>query len=180
MVDVNYSFALSSIQPIDGVITFTKSPLRQLSMPHDDALVLTLEVEKHLMKRILVNPSNAVYLLYLPALLRLGYKLDDLCNPGRVLVGFNGLQTNSLGEIVLPISVGPVTSLVPLIVIDETSSFNAILGRTWIHAMKALPSSYHQMLSFQTPLGQIDIRGDQKAAKTCYEVKQQKDDTSTK
>ena len=141
MVDVNYSFALSSIRP------FTESPLRQLSMPHDDTLVLTLEVGKHWMKRILVNPSNAIYLLYLPALLRLGYKLDNLWNPGRVLVGFNRSQTNSLGEIVLPISIGPVTSLVPLIVIDEMSSFNAILGRTWIHAMKALPSSYHQMLS---------------------------------
>ena len=32
---------------------------------------------------------------------------------------------------------------------DKSSSFNAILGRTWIHAMKALPSSNHQMLSFK-------------------------------
>ena len=72
-----------------------------------------------------------------------------------------------------------VTALVPLTVIDKPSSFNAILGRTWIHAMKALPSSYHQMLSFWTLLGQIDIRGDQKTAKTSYKIKQQKDNAST-
>ena len=99
-------------------------------MPHDDTLVLTLEVGKHLMRRILINPDNATDLVYLPALLRLGYKLDILCNPGRVLVGFNRSQNNSLGEIVLPVSVGPITALVSLTLIDDTSSFNAILGRS--------------------------------------------------
>ena len=127
MVGVNYSFTSSNIRPIDKVITFTESPLRPLSTLHDDALVLTLMVEKHFMKRILVYLGNVADLLYLPALLYLGYKPDNLCNPGRVLVGFNGSQTNSLGEIVLQVSVGPVTTLVSLIMIDEPSLFNAIL-----------------------------------------------------
>ena len=81
MVRVNYSFTPSSIRPIDGLLMFSKSPLRQLSMPHCDVLVLTLEVKKHLMKGILVNPGSASNLLYLPALLRLGYKLDSLHSP---------------------------------------------------------------------------------------------------
>ena len=62
------------------------------------------------MKHILVDPGNAARILYLPPLIRLGYKLDNLRNPGRVLVGFKGMLTHSLGEIVLPISVGPVTA----------------------------------------------------------------------
>ena len=149
-------------------------------MPHDGTLILTLEVEKHLMKRILMDPSSVADLLYLPVLLSLSYEPDNLCNPGRVLVGFNGSQTNSLGEIVLPVSTRLVTVLILLIVINELSSFNAILGHTWIHAMKALSSSYHQMLSFRTPLGQVDIRGEQNAARIYYEVKLHKDDASTK
>ena len=104
---------------------------------------LTLEVSRHLMKRILVNSGSVVNLLYLPTLVRLGYKPDNLRNPGRVMVRFNGTQIHSLGEIVLPILEGPIIVLVPLTVLDEPSNFNAILGRTWIHAMKALPSSYH-------------------------------------
>ena len=71
------------------------------------------------MKHLLVEPGSATNLLYLLALIRLDYKLDNLSNPGRVLVGFNGTHTNSLGEIMLPISVGLVTTLVPLTVIDE-------------------------------------------------------------
>ena len=64
-----------------------------------------------------------------PALLCLGYKPNNLRNPRRVLVGFNESHNNSLGEIVLLVSVDPVTALVPLTVIDESSSFNVILGR---------------------------------------------------
>ena len=101
-------------------------------MPHDDALVLTLEVRCLLMRHILIDHGSGANLLYLLALLRLGYKPDNLRNPRRVLVGFNGTQTASLGEIVFPIMVGLVTTLVPFTVIDEPSSFNAILGLTWI------------------------------------------------
>ena len=89
-------------------------------MPLDDALVLTLEVGKYLMKPILVDSSSLAYLHFLPALLWLGYKPDNLHNLGKVLVSFNGSQANSLREIVIPVSTGPITALVPLIVIDET------------------------------------------------------------
>ena len=105
------------------------------------------------MKRILVDPGYAVDLLYLAALIRLGYKLDNLHNPRRVLVRFNVMLNHLLGEIMLPISAGSVTALVQLTVIEELSNFNARLGHTWIHAMKTFPSSYHQMLSFLTPQG---------------------------
>ena len=87
---VNFSFAPSSIRPIERVITFSEYSLIHLSIPHHDALVLTLEVGRHLMKQILVDLGNAADLLYLPALLRLGYKPYNLYNLGRVLVNFNG------------------------------------------------------------------------------------------
>ena len=132
------------------------------------------------MKFILVDPASAVDLLYLLALIWLGYKPNNLHNSGRVLVEFNSMQTHLLGEIVLLISAGPVTALVSLMVIDELSSFNAILGCTWIHAMKALPSSYHQRLSFLTPQGHVDISGDQQAAKTCCTLDLQDDETPAK
>ena len=80
------------------------------------------------MKQIFLDPDSVANLFYLPALLRLGYKPDNLCNLGRVLVGFNGLQTNSLGKIVFPVSVGPAIALIPLTVIGEPLCFNAILG----------------------------------------------------
>ncbi|XP_019240713.1 PREDICTED: uncharacterized protein LOC109220702 [Nicotiana attenuata] len=43
--------------------------------------------------------------------------------------------------------------------------YNIILGRSCLHDMKALPSTYHQLLKFSTPQGIKQIRGDQPAAR---------------
>ncbi|RVW16286.1 hypothetical protein CK203_067873 [Vitis vinifera] len=43
-------------------------------------------------------------------------------------------------------------------------------GRTWLHYMKAIPSTYHQMVSFLTNDGQIDLYGSQLAARQCYQI----------
>ena len=59
----------------------------------------------------------------------------------------------------LLVQVGPVTFNVQFSVVEDLSPFNAILGRTWLHYMKAIPSTYHQMVSFLTEDRQIDLYG---------------------
>ncbi|RVW22930.1 hypothetical protein CK203_101608 [Vitis vinifera] len=39
----------------------------------------------------------------------MGHSLAGLENPGRILSGFNGSSTTSLGDIILPVRAGPVT-----------------------------------------------------------------------
>ncbi|RVW90220.1 hypothetical protein CK203_042012 [Vitis vinifera] len=87
-------------------------------------------------------------------------------NPIRIQRVFNYI----LGDIVLPVQAGPVTLNVQFSVVQELSPFNVILGRTWLHYMKAIPSTYHQMVSFLTNDGQIDLYGSQLAARQCYQI----------
>ena len=89
----------------------------------------------------------------------MGRDLSGLENPGRILSGFNGAATTSLGDIVLSVQAGPVTLNVQFLVVQDLSPFNAILGLTWLHYMKVIPSTYHQMVSFLTEDGQIDLYG---------------------
>uniref|UniRef100_A0A2N9GMT9 Uncharacterized protein n=1 Tax=Fagus sylvatica TaxID=28930 RepID=A0A2N9GMT9_FAGSY len=42
-----------------------------------------------------------------------------------------------------------------------TSPYNAIVGRDWLHRMKAVPSTLHQKLRFPTEEGVMEINGDQ-------------------
>ncbi|RVX12418.1 hypothetical protein CK203_011745 [Vitis vinifera] len=100
----------------------------------------------------------------------MGHSLAGLENPGRILSGFNGSSTTSLGDIILPVRAGPVTLNVQFSVVQELSPFNIILGRTWLHYMKAIPSTYHQMVSFLTNEGQTDLYGSQLAARQCYQI----------
>ncbi|XP_074351631.1 uncharacterized protein LOC141690756 [Apium graveolens] len=52
--------------------------------------------------------------------------------------------------------------------IKATSTYNAIMGRTGIHAFKSVPSTYHMVLKFPTRNGVGEARGDQKMARSCY------------
>ncbi|RVW75645.1 hypothetical protein CK203_055247 [Vitis vinifera] len=76
----------------------------------------------------------------------MGFPPSALENPKRILFGFNEGSKTSLGNVVLPVQVGPVIQNVQLSVVEDLSPFNAIMGRTWLHGMKVIPSTYHQML----------------------------------
>ena len=122
------------------------------------------------MRRILVDPSSSADLVQASVVSHMGRSLTGLENPGRILSGFNGASTTSLGDIVQPVQAGPVTLNVQFSVVQDLSSFNVILGRTWLHYMKVIPSTYHQMVSFLTEDGQIDLYGSQLAARQCYQI----------
>ncbi|XP_074360195.1 uncharacterized protein LOC141700298 [Apium graveolens] len=53
-------------------------------------------------------------------------------------------------------------------VVKAASTYNAIMGRTGIHAFMAVPSTYHMVLKFPTKNGVGESRGDQKMARSCY------------
>ena len=124
---------------------------------HRDALILTIGVGDYDVKRILVDPGSFADLMQVAVIKQMGFEPSSLENPGRTLSRFNGSSTTSLGDVTLPVQAGPIILNVIFFVVEDLSPFNAILGRTWLHGMKAIPSTYHQMVSFITQDGQIDI-----------------------
>ncbi|XP_034683233.1 uncharacterized protein LOC117912653 [Vitis riparia] len=159
--------------PIDGTIIFPPVNPTRILQPHHDALILSLEIGDFNVRRILVDPGNSADLLQASIISQMGRNLTGLENPGRILSGFNGATTTSLGDIVLPVQAGPVTLNVQFSVVQDLSPFNVILGRTWLHYMKVIPSTYHQMVSFLTKDGQIDLYGNQLAVRQCYQIAQE-------
>ena len=106
------------------------------------------------MHRVLVDLGNEADLLHLPAFKQMRVPLDHLSSAGRVLSGFNGATTLTVGDIAFPVRAGPVTQQVLFSVVEYFRPYNAILGRTWLHAMKAVPATYHKTISYLTASGQ--------------------------
>ena len=75
-----------------------------------------------------------------------------------------------MGDIALSVKAGPVTQQVLFSVVKDLGSYNAIVGRTWLHAMKAIPSTYHQTISYLIASGQVDLQGSQLVARQCYQL----------
>ena len=86
---------------------------------------------------------------------------------GRILSGFNRATTITLRDVVLP-----VTQQILFLVVDDLEPYNAIVGRTWLHSMKAIPLTYHQM-SYLTNARQVDLLSSHLAARQCYQLSMQ-------
>ena len=148
-----------AVQQVDGPISFPPINPTRVITPHYDALVLTVCINGFDVHRVLIDPGSAADLLHLPAFNQMRVSIDHLHSPGRILSGFNGATTLSIGDITFSVKAGPVTQQVLFSVVEDLGPYNAILGRAWLHAMKVVPSTYHQTISYLTEAGQVDLQG---------------------
>ena len=132
-----------AIQPVDSPISFPPINPSKVITPHHDALMLTLCINNFDVHRVLVDPSSVANLLQLPAFKQMKVSLDKLNSACRILSRFNGATTLTMGDIALPVKAGLLTQQVLFSVVKDLGPYNAIVGRDWLHAMKAVPSTYH-------------------------------------
>ena len=139
-------------------------------MPHYDALVLTLCINGFDVYRVLIDLGSAVDLVQLPSFKQMKLSLGAMNSTGRVLSGFNGATTVTLGDVTLPVKVGPVTQQVMFLIVEDLGPYNAIMRRAWLHSMKVIPSTDHQTVIYLTNVGQVDLLSNQLAAQQCYQL----------
>ena len=120
---------VTAVLPVDGPISFPPiNPMRVIT-PHYDALILTVCINSFNVNRVLIDPGNVADLLHLPAFKQMRVPIDHLHSAGRVLSGFNGATTLSVGDITFSVKAGPVTQQVLFSVVEDLGPYNAILGR---------------------------------------------------
>ena len=153
-----------AVQSIDDPISFPLINSSMVITQYHDALVLTLCINDFDVHRVLVDPSSAADLLQLPAFKQMNISLDRLSLVGRILSSFNGAATMTIGDITLLVKVGPMVQQVLFSIVKDLGPYNAIVGRAWLHAMKVVPSTCHQMINYLTSVGQVDILSSQLVA----------------
>ena len=170
MNTINTSDNSKAIQPVDNPISFPPiNPSRVIAL-HHDALVLTLCINNFYVHRVHVDPGSAADLLQFSAFRQMKVPLDKLSLVGRILSRFNRETTLTVGDITLLVKAGLVTQQVLFSIVEDLGLYNAIFGRAWLQAMKAVPSTYHQTISYLISAGQIDLLSSQLAARQCYQL----------
>ena len=162
------------------IIGFLEEDARRLHHPHDDALVVSIQIEDYNMHRVLVDNGSLVDILYYPTFQQMGIGRERLIPTNAPLVGFGGTRVLPLGAITLSVVVGDypqqITKDVTFLVVDCSSAYNAILGRPTLNSWKAVTSTYHLMIKFPTNYGVGKLQGNQVAARECYVAMMEMDD----
>ncbi|XP_028069020.1 uncharacterized protein LOC114271605 [Camellia sinensis] len=149
-------------------ITFDDSNLASVTLPHIDPLVIELRVNRFTVERVLIDQGSTSEVMYYKTFIKLGFTELDLSPAHYPLFGFNANLEYPLGKITLPVRAGSRSVDVKFLVVKLPSSYIPIMGRTWLHTLQVVPSTYHQLLRFPTERGIEQIRGSQKSAQACY------------
>ena len=149
------------------MISFSDSDLRDVQLPHNDPLVVTLRIGNYDIQRVLIDQGSFAEVMYQDLYEKLGLSEVDLSSFTTPIFGFSGEPVIPLGKMVLPVLAGPVNLQTEFIVVKASSPYNAIMGRDWLHRMKAILSTLHQKLRFPIADGVMELNGDQVAAKQC-------------
>ncbi|XP_048611603.1 uncharacterized protein LOC125585925 [Brassica napus] len=132
----------------DHQITFSALDTKGVHMPHNDPLLVDLDIGECLVAKVLIDTGSSVDLIFHDTLDKMGVDLRDMKPSSRTLTGFNGASEQMIGTIRLPVYAGGITRTVKFSVIRAKAPYNAILGTPWLHSMKAIPSTYHQRVKF--------------------------------
>ena len=105
--------------------------------------------------------------MYPNLLMGLGLKNQDLTKYDTPLVSFDGRVVIPKGQISLPINMEGKEVMVTFVVVRSFSPYTTILGRSWIHAISAVPSTLHVKVKFPIEQGVAVVRGNQQVARQC-------------
>lgn len=151
----------------DESIDFTGKYLRDTIQPHEDALVVTLQIWGFDVKRVMIDQESEVEVMQPDLYEGLRLTLEDLMKYDSPLVAFDGSIVMPVGQVTLPVEVEGRKEFVHFIVMHLYSPYMAILGRPQIHSMGGIPTLLRQKVKFSIKQSIVEIRKDQSMAWKC-------------
>ncbi|XP_070040077.1 uncharacterized protein [Nicotiana tomentosiformis] len=142
-------------------ITFSDDELPMEGIEHNRALYITVKCKDSAVSRVLVDKGSSANICPLSTLQKLKIGTERIHMNNVCVRRFDGGGKDSVGDIMLELSIGPIEFTMEFQVLDVAVSYNLLLGRPWIHAAKAIPSSLHQMVKFEWERQEIVVHGDE-------------------
>ena len=153
-------------------ITFTEEDASGIITGHDDPMVITIILANANLHRTLIDQGSSADILFKTAFDKLGLEEKELKAYPNSLFGLGDTPVRPLGYMSLHTTFGKGdqsrTLKIDYIVVNVSSAYNALIGRTTLNQLGAIVSTPHLCMKFPTPKGIATIKADQKMARQCY------------
>ncbi|XP_062117115.1 uncharacterized protein LOC133830983 [Humulus lupulus] len=134
-----------------SAITFTEDDLRGVHLPHDDNLFLLLQVDHFQLGTVLVDGGSGVDILLWEAFQKMGLEESQIRPSVAPILGFNSQRVYPKGAVRLNVVAAERTLPVDFLIVDSVTSYNTIMGRSWIHRMQGVVLTLHQVMRCHSP-----------------------------
>ncbi|XP_070016025.1 uncharacterized protein [Nicotiana sylvestris] len=145
-------------------ISFTNDELPEEGAGHNRALNFMVKCEGHYIKRVMVNGGSSVDVCPISTLQSMKINTDRIRSSNVRIRSFDGSARDTMGEINLTMTIGPVDFEIVFQVVDMVTSYNFLLGRPWIHTARVVLSTLHQMLKFEHDGQEIIVHGENESS----------------
>ncbi|XP_070014013.1 uncharacterized protein [Nicotiana sylvestris] len=131
---------------------------------HNRALHLVVKSDGHYVKRVMVDGGSSVDVCPLSTLQGMKINIDIIQSSNVRIRAFDGSARDTIGEINLTMTIGPVDFEIVFQVVDMDTSYNFLLGRPWINMDRAVPFTLHQMVKFKHDMQEIIVHGEDESS----------------
>ncbi|CAA0841492.1 Unknown protein, partial [Striga hermonthica] len=157
------------------IISFRAEDAEGILLPHNDELVITVEVAGFDVNRVFIDTGSSIDVMFYDCFAQINKHLNLELKPVvTALYGFNGGEVMSMGEVSLTVALGSGDTMkvrmVRFVVVGAESSYNIILGRTGLNAFQAVVSTYHMTIKYPVGENVGEIAGDQLTLRSCYQT----------
>lgn len=127
----------------NNYLTFTEDEVPVEGMGHNMALHISVKCQDHMLAKVLIDNGSSLNVMPKSTLSKLPVDGSYMKPSAMIVRVCDGSRRSVIGEIELPIQIGPYTFQITFQVMDITPAYSCLLGRSWIHSAGAVPSTLH-------------------------------------
>ena len=145
---------MSKLPQLDTTITFSDSNMEGCQHPHDDHLVIRAIVANKTVHRVMIDNGSSADIIFSSAFDKMGIGREKLETVSAYLLGFSGEKVLPLRLTQLVLTFGnppcQATIAVKFLIVVAPSTYNMVLSKPSLNALRAVPSAYHMVIKFPT------------------------------
>ena len=142
-------------------LSFSDEELPEEGRNHNLALHISVNCKSDALSNVLVDTGSSLNVMAKSTLDQLSYRGPPMRRSGVVVKAFDGSRKSVIGEVDLPVTIGPFVFQITFQVMDIQAAYSCLLGRPWIHEAGAVTSTLHQKLKFVRNGKLITVSGEE-------------------
>lgn len=109
---------------------------------------MSVKCKEDALARVLVDIGSSLNVVPKSKLAKLSFQKTIIRPSALVVKALYGSKRIVIGEVELPIHIGPHVFQIIFQVMDTNLAYSCLLGRPWIHVVGAVTSTLHQKMKF--------------------------------
>ncbi|XP_045822052.1 uncharacterized protein LOC123914933 [Trifolium pratense] len=148
-----------TVNQFDGIIAniassrylgFNDEELPAKGCDHNKALYISVKCLGNILSKVLIDNGSSLNVMPKRTFDKLNSEGAVMRPSTLVVKAFDGSERTVMGEIDLPVLVGPQLFTITFQVMDINPAYSCLLGRPWIHSAGVVTSTLHQKLKFMS------------------------------